>query len=316
MNAHYSHHYPDLPSSHSPSPENSGNCYTNLTSSSSTSSPSNGSVAIGVVASSTANGSFNDTNNSNHNNNNSTNNNTSNSGNSNNGSNNDSMTMVHQNQNGNGQPMALDTNSFHHHQQQQTHHPHHHNNHHLNNNNNTLCNAIKYCAGCGGKIMERYLLYALDRYWHNSCLKCYCCGATLGDIGSSCYTKAGMILCKPDYVRMFATSQCSACGQTIAPNEFVMRTTSSNQQQTTPAENNNKPFSFETNHVFHLKCFTCSKCATQLRPGDRYYMLGGSLVCEPDWMKLLKNVTANTSSSGATTPIRKGKVGRPRRSRD
>uniref|UniRef100_T1GTY9 LIM zinc-binding domain-containing protein n=1 Tax=Megaselia scalaris TaxID=36166 RepID=T1GTY9_MEGSC len=52
-----------------------------------------------------------------------------------------------------------------------------------------------------GKIMERYLLYALDRYWHNSCLKCYCCGATLGDIGSSCYTKAGMILCKPDYVR-------------------------------------------------------------------------------------------------------------------
>lgn len=49
----------------------------------------------------------------------------------------------------------------------------------------------------------------------------------------------------------------------------------------------------------------------------RYYMLGGSLVCEPDWMKLLKNVSAaNTSSSGATTPIRKGKVGRPRRSRD
>lgn len=74
------------------------------------------------------------------------------------------------------------------------------------------------------------------------------------------------------FFRMFATSQCSACGQTIAPNEFVMRTTSSNQQQTTPVENNNKPFSFETNHVFHLKCFTCSKCATQLRPGDRYVL--------------------------------------------
>lgn len=74
------------------------------------------------------------------------------------------------------------------------------------------------------------------------------------------------------YFRMFATSQCSACGQTIAPNEFVMRTTSSNQQHTTPVENNNKPFSFETNHVFHLKCFTCSKCATQLRPGDRYVL--------------------------------------------
>ncbi|CAH1391810.1 unnamed protein product [Nezara viridula] len=75
------------------------------------------------------------------------------------------------------------------------HFPHHHHHHHGNNG------GVKVCAGCGGKIVERYLLHALDRYWHNSCLKCTCCGAMLADIGSSCFTKSNMILCKNDYIR-------------------------------------------------------------------------------------------------------------------
>ncbi|KAK9879457.1 hypothetical protein WA026_006528 [Henosepilachna vigintioctopunctata] len=66
-----------------------------------------------------------------------------------------------------------------------------------NNNNNT----VRICAGCGGKIMERFLLHALDRYWHNSCLKCSCCAAMLADLGTSCFTRSGMILCKQDYMR-------------------------------------------------------------------------------------------------------------------
>lgn len=41
-------------------------------------------------------------------------------------------------------------------------------------------------------------------------------------------------------------------------------------------------------------------------------MLAGSLVCEQDWQKLMKS--ANTATPGA--PVRKGKVGRPRRSRE
>lgn len=40
-------------------------------------------------------------------------------------------------------------------------------------------------------------------------------------------------------------------------------------------------------------------------------MLGGSLVCEQDWHKLVKSSNAQTNP-----PLRKGKVGRPRRSRD
>ncbi|KPJ11905.1 LIM domain transcription factor LMO4-B [Papilio machaon] len=66
------------------------------------------------------------------------------------------------------------------------------------NNNNP---ALKECAGCGGKIVERFLLHALDRYWHHGCLKCTCCGQALADMGRSFYFKGGMILCKNDYTR-------------------------------------------------------------------------------------------------------------------
>uniref|UniRef100_A0AAG5DX78 LIM zinc-binding domain-containing protein n=1 Tax=Anopheles atroparvus TaxID=41427 RepID=A0AAG5DX78_ANOAO len=159
--------------------------------------------------------------------------------------------------------------------------------HHMNSGNGG--GPVKHCAGCGGKITERFFLHALDRYWHNSCLKCSCCGAMLADIGSSCYTRSGMILCKADYSRLFGTGACSACHQTIPANEF----------------------SVPQHHVFHLKCFQCSKCGSHLVQGDRYYMLGGSLVCEPDWHKLVKTTTNQTNP-----PLRKGKVGRPRRSRD
>nr|2L4Z_A Chain A, DNA endonuclease RBBP8,LIM domain transcription factor LMO4 [synthetic construct] len=61
----------------------------------------------------------------------------------------------------------------------------------------------KRCAGCGGKIADRFLLYAMDSYWHSRCLKCSSCQAQLGDIGTSSYTKSGMILCRNDYIRLF-----------------------------------------------------------------------------------------------------------------
>ncbi|KAK9509931.1 hypothetical protein O3M35_004818 [Rhynocoris fuscipes] len=87
----------------------------------------------------------------------------------------------------------------------QTNNNNNNNNQTNNNNNNNQTNnnnsGVKICAGCGSKILERFLLHALDRYWHNSCLKCSCCGAMLADIGSSCFTKSNMILCKNDYIR-------------------------------------------------------------------------------------------------------------------
>jgi hypothetical protein len=58
----------------------------------------------------------------------------------------------------------------------------------------------KACAGCGARILDRFLLHAMDRYWHTGCLKCSCCQTNLEQLGS-CFTRSGMILCKNDYLR-------------------------------------------------------------------------------------------------------------------
>ena len=47
----------------------------------------------------------------------------------------------------------------------------------------------------------RYVLKALDLYWHEECLKCGCCDARLGEMGQSLYTKGNLLLCKRDYLR-------------------------------------------------------------------------------------------------------------------
>ncbi|XP_017794420.1 PREDICTED: LIM/homeobox protein Lhx9-like, partial [Habropoda laboriosa] len=152
--------------------------------------------------------------------------------------------------------------------------------------------GIQQCAGCGGQIVERWLLLAMDRYWHNGCLKCSYCGAALAEIGHSCYTRSGMILCKSDYRRMFGSSgACAGCGNAIPATELVMRAGGS---------------------VFHQKCFTCSKCGSQLVSGDRYNLLSGSPVCETDWHKIVKSSSVSAAAAAAAAgnggaPVRKGK---------
>ncbi|KAK7095282.1 LIM domain transcription factor LMO4.1-like [Littorina saxatilis] len=159
------------------------------------------------------------------------------------------------------------------------------NNNNLNNNNsmgpalnstpgghmpmgNGNGNTAHACAGCGRGIQDRFLLHALDRYWHTGCLKCSCCQAQLGEIGKSCFTKAGMILCRNDYIRLFGSGgSCMGCGQNIPASEMVYR-----------AQGN----------VYHIKCFVCVSCRHPLQPGDRYGLLNGSLVCEQDYPKMAK----------------------------
>ena len=70
-----------------------------------------------------------------------------------------------------------------------------------NSINPAVTSCVQECASCGQKIWDRFLLHAMDRYWHTECLKCSCCQAPLGDIGGSCYAKGGMVLCKNDYLR-------------------------------------------------------------------------------------------------------------------
>lgn len=59
----------------------------------------------------------------------------------------------------------------------------------------------RMCRACNQPITDRYVLQAIDSYWHEGCLKCACCECRLGDIGSSLYCKSNLILCKRDYLR-------------------------------------------------------------------------------------------------------------------
>uniref|UniRef100_T1HG80 LIM zinc-binding domain-containing protein n=1 Tax=Rhodnius prolixus TaxID=13249 RepID=T1HG80_RHOPR len=91
----------------------------------------------------------------------------------------------------------------------------------------------------------RYMLKALDLYWHEDCLKCGCCDCRLGEVGSTLYTKANLILCRRDYLRLFgSTGYCSACSKVIPAFEMVMRA--------------------RTN-VYHLECFACQQCNHRIK---------------------------------------------------
>ncbi|KAL4090012.1 hypothetical protein QTP88_024925 [Uroleucon formosanum] len=67
--------------------------------------------------------------------------------------------------------------------------------------NGSTAMIARECANCGKRITERFLLKALDLFWHEDCLKCGCCDCRLGEVGSTLYTKANLILCKRDYLR-------------------------------------------------------------------------------------------------------------------
>ncbi|XP_014284443.1 LIM domain only protein 3 isoform X2 [Halyomorpha halys] len=123
------------------------------------------------------------------------------------------------------------------------------------------------CAGCGKPISERYMLKALDLYWHEDCLKCGCCDCRLGEVGSTLYTKANLILCRRDYLRLFgSTGYCSACSKVIPAFEMVMRA--------------------RTN-VYHLECFACQQCNHRFCVGDRFYLCDNKILCEYDYEERL-----------------------------
>lgn len=59
----------------------------------------------------------------------------------------------------------------------------------------------KQCTGCGCNILDAGLLRLADSYWHSDCLRCSVCQARLQDIGTTCFTRDEMILCRTDYIR-------------------------------------------------------------------------------------------------------------------
>lgn len=59
---------------------------------------------------------------------------------------------------------------------------------------------VSSCAGCGGRIQDRYYLLAVDRQWHACCLKCCECKLPL-DSDLTCFAREGNIYCKEDYYK-------------------------------------------------------------------------------------------------------------------
>ncbi|XP_069971942.1 LIM domain only protein 3 [Penaeus vannamei] len=123
------------------------------------------------------------------------------------------------------------------------------------------------CAGCGKRINDRYLLKALEMYWHEDCLKCGCCDCRLGEVGSTLFTKGNLILCRRDYLRLFGTTgYCSACSKVIPAFEMVMRA---------------------RNNVYHLECFACQQCNHRFCVGDKFYLCDNKILCEYDYEERL-----------------------------
>ncbi|KAL7885168.1 hypothetical protein AOLI_G00079380 [Acnodon oligacanthus] len=78
---------------------------------------------------------------------------------------------------------------------------------------------VALCAGCGGRISDRYYLLAVDKQWHMRCLKCCECKLNL-ESELTCFSKDGSIYCKEDYYRRFSVQRCARCHLGISASEM------------------------------------------------------------------------------------------------
>ncbi|XP_077302210.1 protein apterous-like isoform X2 [Arctopsyche grandis] len=113
------------------------------------------------------------------------------------------------------------------------------------------------CAGCGRRIKDRYFLQAVERRWHEPCLRCCECHLAL-DSELTCFAKDGNIFCKKDYYKLFGTKRCARCQASISSSELVMRA---------------------RDLVFHVHCFCCALCNMPLTKGDTFGMRDSSVYC-------------------------------------
>ncbi|GCC29128.1 hypothetical protein chiPu_0007565 [Chiloscyllium punctatum] len=122
------------------------------------------------------------------------------------------------------------------------------------------------CAGCGGKISDRYYLLAVDKQWHMRCLKCCECKLAL-ESELTCFAKDGSIYCKEDYYRRFSVQRCARCHLGISASEMVMRA---------------------RDLVYHLNCFTCTTCNKMLATGDHFGMKDSLVYCRIHFETLIQ----------------------------
>uniref|UniRef100_A0A2K5QKK4 LIM domain only protein 3 n=1 Tax=Cebus imitator TaxID=2715852 RepID=A0A2K5QKK4_CEBIM len=131
----------------------------------------------------------------------------------------------------------------------------------------------KGCAGCNRKIKDRYLLKALDKYWHEDCLKCACCDCRLGEVEvwiyiyiHAAHTEIGIYVTLDQQITIVGlfgvTGNCAACSKLIPAFEMVMR-----------AKDN----------VYHLDCFACQLCNQRFCVGDKFFLKNNMILCQTDY---------------------------------
>ncbi|KAK3924751.1 Rhombotin-1 [Frankliniella fusca] len=131
-----------------------------------------------------------------------------------------------------------------------------------------------HCAPRSLLLIRRYLLKALDMLWHEDCLKCGCCDCRLGEVGSTLYTKANLLLCRRDYLRLFGnTGYCAACSKVIPG----LRDGDAGQAQRVSPR------------VLRMFCV-----------GDRFYLCENKILCEYDYEERM--VFANMSQQQTSIP--------------
>ncbi|CAF0968044.1 unnamed protein product, partial [Didymodactylos carnosus] len=139
------------------------------------------------------------------------------------------------------------------------------------------------CAGCNQIINDRYMLQALEKMWHEDCLKCACCDCRLGEVGSTLFVKANLILCKRDYLRLFGIpGYCAECKKLIPAFDMVrvMRV---------------------KDLVYHLNCFACNECHQRFCVGDRFFLINNQILCENDHHERTQQKLATTTSVTTTS---------------
>ncbi|XP_030203735.1 LIM/homeobox protein Lhx9 isoform X1 [Gadus morhua] len=127
------------------------------------------------------------------------------------------------------------------------------------------------CAGCGGRVVERFFLLAAGRAWHGACLRCCQCHREL-ETSPSLYWRGGNTYCQQDYCRLFVIGRCARCQQPIPSTAMVMRS---------------------GELTFHPHCFSCQECDITLLPGNLYFLQGRSLYCQSHYHG---NTPHNTAS--------------------
>ncbi|XP_013997185.1 LIM/homeobox protein Lhx9 [Salmo salar] len=114
------------------------------------------------------------------------------------------------------------------------------------------------CAGCEGRVCDRFVLLAAGRAWHEACLRCSQCQCEL-QTHLTLFCRDGSIYCQQDYCRLFSVGRCARCSQPIPSSAMVMRS---------------------GDLTFHPECFSCQECDVTLMPGNLYSQQGQSLYCQ------------------------------------